>query len=199
MKSRDPACFNEASTKADAGEAIDKIPAHVRQFVEEHWNGRLPAREAFAAEVTELACMAMVSLVREGKLAALLGELPAVEDGRRMATVITAEVLSARNPRLTAQCADIAFDLRVQRGRGETEIAAEHGLTRATVSGICRQLVEIYSDKPGTGMKSEAAVEQYRMLRKGKRAKPMPATWEFAEKFSSLITHEQTKPGTKRR
>ena len=72
MAARDPAEYKEASTKADASEAIDKIPAHVRQFVEEHWNGRLPSRDAFAAEVTTLACMAMVSLVREGKLAALL-------------------------------------------------------------------------------------------------------------------------------
>lgn len=189
MAGRDAAEYKESKTNAAE---IDKIPELVAQCIAEHWNGRVPPKDVFVREVAKLTSIVLYILLKDGKLAALTGGMAEIEDGRRLATHIIGEILVAKNPRMMAQCCDLAFGLGIQGGRTETNIADEHHVGRATVSGICTTLKETYTGKPGTGMKSNEAVEKYRANRIGKRAKPLPSQWEFAELFARQFSNDET-------
>lgn len=190
MPLRDPAQYHEART--DPAE-IDKIPELVAECIGENWNGRVPAKDQFVSAVSQLACVALLELFKRGKLAALTGSMPEIEDGKRLATHAIAEVIAARNPRMVAQCLDITFGLGIQGGRTQEDIGLEHGVCRATISGICTTLKETYTGKPGTGMKSNEAVEKYKRLRLGRRAKAMPAAWEFANLFQQEFANAKRR------
>ena len=170
---RDPATYNEASERPDMG-AIDGIPDLVREVIAQNWNREIPRTEqGFVKATTQLSIVALVALLRQGKLSPLMGELG--QDSALGKFMIT-EVLFRPNARLTAQCCDIVFNLCIE-GKTETQLGAEHGMTRANVSAICTALKDTYSGKPGVGMKSNKAVGKYRALRMGKRAKPTGEPW----------------------
>lgn len=186
MALRDPAEYREASKGADV-ESIDRLPDVIAEIIAEQWDGRLPTRETFVKTAARLTGLCLHTLLVDGRLAALLGDMARKGSDQDRAEWILAEVLAAANPLLVAQCCDIAFDYKLQPGKTETDIGKEHGLTKATVSAICTSLKETYTGKPGTGMKSNAAVEKYAQIREGRRAKPLPQEWAFAERFKNLL------------
>ncbi len=80
-------------------------------------------------------------------------------------TRFAVEVLQRENPRLTVQSFAFAAGLYVLEGKSETEIAKEHGITRAAVS---RRVVEITKSlglPPSRGMKSAQSRTKYRNAR----------------------------------
>jgi len=56
------------------------------------------------------------------------------------------EILCSANPRMTAQCIDVALGLGIE-GKTQTEIAKENGFTRAAVNWQCRQIQQTYSEE----------------------------------------------------
>lgn len=149
--------------------------------------------------MTKLSCVVLAELVREGKLDVLIGRLAQVGDEKRLATHCIAEVMAAKNALLMAQCCDVTFELGLQGGRTQQDIGEEHHLGKASVSAICTTLKETFTGKPGTGMKSNDAVQKYSNIRKGRRAKPMPAVWEFADTLLRAFSrHERREHYTKR-
>lgn len=195
MASRDPAEYNEASKKADLS-GIDAVPDLVKECIAEHWDGIVPSHAQFISKVTKLACLSLVTLLKEGKLASLAGQSIDVVTGKQLAALVVNEVTSASNPLLVAQCCDIAFDLRVH-GLSQKQIADQHRLGRASVSRICTLLKNTYTGQPGTGMKSNASTKKYAAIRRGRRAKPMPSDWTMRDRFTKAFHHERNK-GTKR-
>ena len=173
---RDAAQFNEASERPDES-AIDRLPEVIRQIIADNWTRELPRTEAgFVKQCAQLSAVALVALLREGRLSALLGDMGTHDSN--LAKLIVSEIICASNPRLTAQCCDIVFSLKIT-GRTQEDLSREHGVTKGLVSAICTALKDTHTGKPGTGMKSNQAVKKYQAGRIGKAAK-RGSPWEFA-------------------
>ena len=180
---RDPSTYNEASSHPNMG-AIDAIPDLIREVIEQNWNREIPRTEkGFVKATTQLSAVALVALLRQGKLSPLMGEMG---QDSALGKFILTEVLFAPNARLTAQCCDVVFGMAIE-GKTETQLGVEHGMTRANVSAICTALKDTYSGKPGVGMKSNKAVKKYQALRMGKRAKPTGEAWGGMSKFQTEL------------
>jgi hypothetical protein len=180
---RDPAQYHEASQRPDMG-AIDAIPDLIREVIEQNWNRELPRTEkGFVKATVQLSAVALVALLRQGKLSPLMGELG---QDSALGKFILTEILFAPNARLTAQCCDVVFGMAIE-GKTETQLGVEHGMTRANVSAICTALKDTYSGKPGVGLKSNKAVKKYQALRMGKRAKPTGEAWGGMDKFKTEL------------
>jgi len=165
---RDPSQFHEASERPDMV-AIDKLPEVIREIITDNGTRELPRTEkGFIRQASQLSAVALVALLREGRLSALVGDMGTAD--RDLAKLIVSEVIHAPNPLLAAQCCDIVFSLNIT-GRTQEDLSREHGMTRANVSAICTSLKDTYTGKPGSGMKSNLAVKKYKTGRIGKAAK----------------------------
>jgi len=102
---------------------------------------------------------------------------------------LVSEFIDADNPRLRAQCYDLAFRLGLQMGITQDSVAAQHGVGRAAVSKECRRIVREYHLPPARGMKSTQAVEVYRerQKRKHQERRENHKPWEFAIEFAQAM------------
>lgn len=165
---RDPSQFHEASERPDMA-AIDRLPEVIRQIITDNWTRDLPRTEnGFIRQASQLAAVALVALLREGRLSALLGDMGTAD--ANLCKLIVSEIICAPNPLLTAQCCDIVFSLKIT-GRTQEDLSREHGVTKGLVSAICTALKDTHTGKPGSGMKSNLAVKKYKAGRIGKAAK----------------------------
>ena len=72
---RDAAQFNEASERPDM-EAIDRLSEVIREIITDNWTRELPRTEkGFIRQASQLSAVALVALLREGRLSALLGDM----------------------------------------------------------------------------------------------------------------------------
>lgn len=85
------------------------------------------------------------------------------EVGRRTRRIV-AEILEAKNARLTTECLALVTGVGFL-GNSETEIARRFNVTRAAVSKRCVELCEKLGLPPARSMKSERARESYRASR----------------------------------
>ena len=115
------------------------------------------------------------------------------EHERETVAKIISEMIDAENPRLRAQCYDLAFRLNLRvGGMTQDQIAQEHGIGKAAVSKECRRIVREFSLPPARGMKSREAVEVYRERQVEKHEKrridhrPWKFGGDFAEAFSKF-------------
>jgi len=179
---RDPATYREASEGPK--NAIDELPAIIREIIAENWTKELPRTESgFIRQCSQLAAVALVALIREGRLDAIAEGIGGTDND--VAKFIVTEIIYAPNPRLTAQCCDIVFGLKIT-GASEQQLSDAHGMTRANVSNICTSLKDCYTGKPGPGMKSNEAVKKYRAKRIGKRSKD-GGDWQFQKRFQKAF------------
>lgn len=181
---RDAAEYDEASYVPDVA-ANDRPEDIIREAVESVWTGEPPeTRSEFFAQCREAAIAILRGLHQAGQVDALTPTTGKQEPTLLLAGIL-GEVIGSNNPALTAHCAAFAFDLGII-AESETAIGKRFGVTRATVSYICRMLVETYRDgRPSPAMKSIQAVKRYSGLRKGKCAKQPAAPWEFADAFKT--------------
>lgn len=180
---RDPAEYDEASYLPDVT-ANDRPEDIIRDAIEEVWSGRPPQTKNEFFNQCKLAAMAILRGLKDGgKLASLLPTENRQEPTLLLAGIL-GEIIASSNPALTAHCAAFACELGIV-AESETQIAKRFGVTKATASYICRQIVETYLEgKPAHAMKSPEAVKRYSQNRKGKCAKQPAAPWEFADTFS---------------
>ena len=186
---RDASEYTEASERPDMA-AIDRLPEVIRQIIADNWTRELPRTEAgFVKQCSQLSAVALVALLREGRLSALLGDMGAMDSN--LCKLIVSEIICAPNPLLTAQCCDIVFSLKIT-GRTQEDLSREHKVTKGLVSAICTALKETHTGKngigkPGTGMKSNLAVRKYKAGRIGKAAKkgvPFPFLSRVVQKMA---------------
>lgn len=112
---------------------------------------------------------------------------------------IVAEMIEAKNPRLRAQCYDLAFRLGLRVcGMTQDEIAQEHGIGKAAVSKECRRIVREFHLPPARGMKSVEAVEVYREreTKKHEKRRREHRPWEYGMEFAQAMSRpdENTSP-----
>lgn len=168
IMNRDPSEFNEAGERPDMG-TIDRLPEVIREIITDNWTRELPRTEkGFIRQASQLSAVALVALLREGRLSALLGDMGTMDSN--LCKLIVSEIICAPNPLLTAQCCDIVFSLKIT-GRTQEDLSREHGVTKGLVSAICTALKDTHTGKPGDGMKSNLAVKKYKAGRMGKAAK----------------------------
>lgn len=184
MSHRDAAEYNEASFTPDLAGVCDTLDDHVRELVAEHCNGRLAAPQLQAA--VRLAIAVVRRLLDEGRLGPLV-ELRKLQ-GRELLACLIGEVIEAPDARLMARCIDFTFELGVQQGISQTIIGDLSNLGKATASRYCVQLKETYLEgRPAPGMKSAAAVENYKRLRTGRSSRPPRQEWTFAATFHAAL------------
>lgn len=146
------------------------------------WEGNLPATIGeFRAAVVAVAAAALKELGEEHAGARAL-----VRRERETIARLVADFIDAPNPRMEAQCYDVAFGLGIQLGITESAIADQHGVKRQTVSKRCRAIVEAFGVQPGRGMKSPRAVRVYseRAAQVHRRKKEPGGPWRGAEAFT---------------
>jgi hypothetical protein len=112
------------------------------------------------------------------------------EHERETVARLVSEFIEAENPRMLAQCYDLAFRLGLQMGITQDAIAEQHGVTKAAVSKTYRRILGEYSLPPARGMKSNEAVETYREREKEKHRKRREEhrPWSFASDFLTAFT-----------
>jgi len=183
MSDRDPAKYDEASYVPDMAEN-DRPEDIIRDAVESVWTGSLPqTKNGFEAQCTAAAIAILRALKEGGKLDSLMPQEKRQEPTLLLSGIL-GEIIASGTPALTAHCAAFALDLGII-AESETEIARRFGVTKGTVSYICRNIVETYCNgNPAHAMKSKDAVKKYARLRKGKCAKQPAAPWEFAGAFT---------------
>lgn len=193
---RDPAEYDEASYMPDMAES-DSPEDIIRDAVESVWTGSLPqTKNGFHAQCTAAAIAILRALNAGGKLSSLT---PAPDQAKNeprslLLSGILAEIIASTTPELTAHCAAFALDLGII-AQSETDIAKRFGVTKGTVSYICRNIVETYCNgNPSHAMKSPEAVKKYARLRKGKCAKQPAAPWEFAATFAAAFSKRENVP-----
>lgn len=104
---------------------------------------------------------------------------------------VISEMIDAENPRLRAQCYDLAFRLNLRVGSmTQDKIAEEHGIGKAAVSKECRRIVREFHLPPARGMKSTQAVEVYRdrEIKKHKKRREEHQAWEFGIEFAQAMS-----------
>ena len=179
---RDAAEFVEASYSDDPAEKCDTLQDHVEELVTQRL--KKGADERAKRELTKLVLAVVKQILDEGRCSSLV-DIKRLS-GRELLARLIAEVLDSPNPRLMAASIDFTFGLGVQVGKNETQIAAEHDVTKASVSRYCRHLVEEYlGGKPSAGMKSTDAVKNYRSLRTGRSSRAPRTEWPFASVLKS--------------
>lgn len=173
--SRDASDYVEASYISDPAQDCDTLDQHVSEVLQQ----RLP--KSTARELTALTAL-FVKVLRQLLDEERLGALVDVKrlSGRELLARLVAEIMEAPQPHLMACCVDFTFGLGIQGGLNETQIAAAHSVTKATVSRYCVHLKTTYlGGVPAPGMKSQQAVQSYRNNKLGKSSRPPRQDWAF--------------------
>lgn len=159
------------------------------------WKGNLPATRqefvlvaaAVAMDVIQAAKAGLVDLDEDSETLALdLCEAAANRPGHFATGEILAELIAADNPRMLAQCYDIAGGFGIQ-GKTQQAVADEHGISRAEVSKVCRDLKNRRSLAQSPAMRSDHNREvcRARELAKPKRRRE---SWKLGALFKATTT-----------
>lgn len=173
---RDAAEFTEASQEPDFA-GLDTLDDHIAEVMDELWPSKWP--KEIRPQVEKFAAKVIKAVLQRGA-----ADMPDVQriEGRDLLAFLVAEIIDAPNARLMARCVDFVFELGVQLGLSETQIAELEGCTKATPSLYCCRLKDQYrKGMPARGMKSPLAVENYRQLRQGRSSRGPRVEWQFAE------------------
>lgn len=164
----------------------DSLVADILREAVDRWEGNLPATLAeFRGVVASIAIEAMEEV---GTAAA--GQEAVTRKERETIARLVSEFIEAKNPRLVAQCYDFVFQLGLQLGISQVDIAEQHGVGKAAVSQRCRAIVENFGLAPARGMKSPRAVRVYRQreLKKHQARREEHRPWALAGAFAAGFT-----------
>lgn len=193
MTDRDPSLYDEASYVPDMA-ANDRPEDIIKDAVESVWTGEPPETKAEFHEQCKAAAVAILRALNAGGKIGSMMPAEARQEPTLLLSGILGEIIASNTPGLTAHCAAFALDLGII-SESETEIARRFGVTKGTVSYICRNIVETYCNgNPAHAMKSPEAVRKYARLRKGKCAKQPAPPWEFATSFAASFIASRTQP-----
>lgn len=174
---RDPSEYSEASVTPDMAGDCDTLEQHVSEVLSSQLK-QFPAPTV--AKLSRIFVKVLRQLLDEERLGSLV-DIKKLS-GRELLARLIAEIIDAPQPQLMACCVDFTFALGVQTGRNETQIAADHNVTKATVSRYCVHLKTTYlGGVPAPGMKSAKAVESYRQNKLGRSSRPPMQEWAFGK------------------
>lgn len=175
--SSDPATWSTASVVPDHS-GLDSLDDLLREVAAEELGKVLPERPP--RRLVDLVARVARAGIDRGLGAGMLHDEDTIlfTPGflERLARII-AEIIDAPNARLHAQCVDVVFQLGIQLGVSQTELAEQHAMTKGNVSKICVEMRQRFKVPPSRGMKSVEACTSYKLRQTGKRARPMRENW----------------------
>lgn len=182
---RDAADFKAASFTPDMAGEIDCLEDVLAEVIcEEH--GQMPPE--ILRCVVAIASGALRLAEDRGIIQQMFGSAaPVKEDLEALAAKIMAAIDGDRDPQLQARCVNFVYDMGLDEGKTQTEIAREQGVNKATVSKRCIELRKKLNLPPARGMKSDLARESYRKRQTGKTRRPRGEGWVFTGLLTSVF------------
>jgi hypothetical protein len=151
---------------------------------------QLPAnvsREWFNKATAMLVIRVLETAAKEDRIADLFRGIEPNRADMEMTSRLLAELIDADNPRLQAKCMAFVLGMIAQ---SQTQIARDENVGKAAVSKRCITICKVLGLPPSRGMKSVRSREAYAKRQTGRRSRPLPQKWAFAD----LLTLVYARP-----
>lgn len=186
---RDIADSPQASHWPNITAEIDSLEDHLAEMIAATTGNLSPE---MLRVVSSIAAGAFSQSENQERLMQLFGcATPVRSDLEAFAQQLARWIDADSNPQLEARCINFVFGFGLDGGKSQTQIAADMGVGKATVSKRCRTIVKAYGRAPGRGMKTEAACTSYKERQTGKRARPDREPWAFGGLLSNIFGQEE--------